>query len=204
MFEMVDSVGDFAYNVDRRSQMAKSKLLIPLDGSEFSLQIIGEVTKFFPPAQYDLVLLRVGEPQKGMTGHPTRPASADVPVPMYESAADLEQNQHPIFASQEYDSAISELKDELQKVSQRLEAEGYMVHVEVNFGDPAREIIKFVTDEQIALVAMSTHGRSGLSRVVFGSVAEQVLRHVNVPVLMMRPAGSPAGGDDVDSTANLT
>jgi nucleotide-binding universal stress UspA family protein len=182
--------------------MAKSQVLIPLDGSAFSRQIIGEVTKFFPPAQYELVLLRVGEPQKGMTGHPTRPANAEVPVPMYESGADLEQNQHPIFASQEYESTINELKDELRSECEVLEGEGYTVRVEVNFGDPAREIIKFVVDEQIVLVAMSTHGRSGLSRLVSGSVAEQVLRHANVPVMILRPTAPPTSGGGVEENAS--
>jgi nucleotide-binding universal stress UspA family protein len=39
----------------------------------------------------------------------------------------------------------------------------------------------------VDLVAMTTHGRSGISRLIFGSVAEQVLRHVSVPVLLVRP-----------------
>ena len=42
---------------------------------------------------------------------------------------------------------------------------------------------------QVDLVAMSTHGRSGLSRLVMGSVAEEVLRHANVPVLLVRAVG---------------
>ncbi len=167
--------------------MARPKVLIPLDGSEFSRQIIGEVRKFFSPDQYDLVLLRVGEPPKGVTGRPTRPASAEVPVPMYDTQTDIEYAQHPVYASQEYESATAKLLDELQSERSQLQSAGYTVYTAAKFGDPGREIVTFISDEDIALVAMTTHGRSGLSRMVSGSVAEHVLRNTNVPVMALRP-----------------
>ena len=57
----------------------------------------------------------------------------------------------------------------------------------VAFGDPALEIIDFVGREGIDMVAMTTHGRSGLQHMLLGSVAENVLRGLNVPVLLIRP-----------------
>ena len=52
---------------------------------------------------------------------------------------------------------------------------------------PAEAIIERARAGDIDLVAMTTHGRSGISRLIFGSVAEQVLRHVTIPVLLVRP-----------------
>ncbi|NJN82626.1 MAG: universal stress protein [Caldilineaceae bacterium] len=53
-------------------------------------------------------------------------------------------------------------------------------------GDPADRIIKFVTDNNIDVVVMSTHGRTGLKRWFMGSVAQKVLHHASCPVLIVR------------------
>lgn len=63
-------------------------------------------------------------------------------------------------------------------------------HVEV--GGPARAIRNFVEDHDIDLVVMGSHGRSGLSRVVLGSVAEKVLRRTHLPVLVVDSHGEAA------------
>jgi nucleotide-binding universal stress UspA family protein len=59
------------------------------------------------------------------------------------------------------------------------------VEEHVTAGGPARAIRNFVEDNNIDLVVMGSHGRSGLSRVVLGSVAEKVLRPTRVPVLVV-------------------
>ena len=53
-------------------------------------------------------------------------------------------------------------------------------------GEPAKEIERFANDRTTDLIVMSTHGRSGISRLVIGSVAEQVLRHAPCPVLTIK------------------
>ncbi|MBI4337644.1 MAG: universal stress protein, partial [Chloroflexi bacterium] len=63
------------------------------------------------------------------------------------------------------------------------------VEWETRRGDAASQIIRYVKERGIDLVAISTHGRSGLSRLVFGSVAEKVLREAGVPVLLIKPDG---------------
>ena len=54
-------------------------------------------------------------------------------------------------------------------------------------GDPAEEIIGFVQSQGIDLVIMGTHGRKGLDKVMFGSVAERVIKSSPVPVLVVNP-----------------
>jgi nucleotide-binding universal stress UspA family protein len=171
--------------------MTKRKVLIPLDDSAYSRQIIGQVQKFLPAEGHELVLLRVSEAPKGLTGRPLRIISPDGYVTGYENASDLEFSEHPVYASQKMEAAIAALTDELQPDRQLLESGGYLVRTAVKFGDPARAIVAYATDEAIDLIAMTTHGRSGLRRLVAGSVAAYVMRHAPVPVLLLRPDELP-------------
>jgi nucleotide-binding universal stress UspA family protein len=56
-------------------------------------------------------------------------------------------------------------------------------------GAPADGILSYAKESQIDLIVMSTHGRTGLARFVFGSVAESVLRQATCPVLLVRVVG---------------
>ncbi|MFA1609627.1 universal stress protein [Halobellus rubicundus] len=62
---------------------------------------------------------------------------------------------------------------------------GLTVEEHVRAGQPARAIRKFAEENDIDLVVMGSHGRSGLSRALLGSVAEHVLRETQVPVLVV-------------------
>jgi nucleotide-binding universal stress UspA family protein len=63
---------------------------------------------------------------------------------------------------------------------------GIRVSTATDIGSPERSIIRRVETEAIDLVAMTTHGRTGLARTAFGSVAEHVLRHAKCPLLVKR------------------
>jgi nucleotide-binding universal stress UspA family protein len=54
-------------------------------------------------------------------------------------------------------------------------------------GDPAKEILKTIESEDIDLVIMGTHGRKGMEHVLFGSVAENVVKKASVPVMTVNP-----------------
>ena len=60
-------------------------------------------------------------------------------------------------------------------------------HGEVILGDPSDAIINYVEEKGIDMIVMGTHGRKGLDRVLFGSVAERVIKTVSVPVLVVNP-----------------
>lgn len=166
--------------------MTKRIVLVPLDGSEISRQIVPELMKFINPADNELILLQVAHAPGGKVGLPSRPASAEVPLSMYESARDVEYRTHPIYASQEWDSLSAQIEDELQEVARPLREAGFTVQTVIRFGKAAEKIVDFIEENHVGLVAMTTHGRSGLSRLVLGSVAEQVLRSAPVPVLLFR------------------
>ena len=67
-------------------------------------------------------------------------------------------------------------------------------------GDPAHEILEYITSEDIDLVIMGTHGRKGLDRVFFGSVADRVVKMSPVPVLTINPYRLPAAKTETPSS----
>ena len=91
-------------------------------------------------------------------------------------------------------------KTYLSEVERRLSKKGLRVRTRVALGGPpAEEILAAIKATSADLVAMATHGRSGLGRALLGSVAESVLRASPVPVLMIRTMArservAPAGG----------
>lgn len=62
---------------------------------------------------------------------------------------------------------------------------GLTVEEHIRVGEPARAIRKFVEENDMDLIVMGSHGRSGLSRVILGSVTEKVLRRTRLPVLVV-------------------
>jgi nucleotide-binding universal stress UspA family protein len=84
---------------------------------------------------------------------------------------------------------MPEVKEEAEEatgyVAAAAEERGIALQEHIEVGEPARAIRKFVEDNDIDLVVMGSHGRSGLSRVILGSVAEKVLRRTHLPVLVV-------------------
>jgi nucleotide-binding universal stress UspA family protein len=83
-------------------------------------------------------------------------------------------------------SAESEAQAYLATRARTLEGAGLRVRCEVWHGDPAQTIVNAGVRAGVSLVAMTTHGRRGLDRLRFGSVAETVVRKASVPVLLVR------------------
>lgn len=86
----------------------------------------------------------------------------------------------------DYNQLLAEAKQYLEKMADLLRKEGLTVDTVVKTGDPASWICDYADAEKIDLIVMSTHGRSGISRWVYGSVADRVLRGAKTPVLLIR------------------
>lgn len=168
------------------------KILVPLDGSELAeavLPYVEEICRRCEPVE--VILLQVIPPPAGRSGAVFRPVVNDFPTErLPDSPADVEMAQHPIYRGQEMASAQAEVEAALTPLAQRLCDGGMPTRIAVAFGRPADEIVDFVEREGVDLIVMSTHGRSGLSRWVFGSVAEKVLRAIAIPILLIRPPGA--------------
>ena len=146
--------------------MPKNKVVILLDGSEFRERILPAVQRFLRPAENKLILFRVSDPVHGFHHH-----DGSVHIDVYDNEAEA--------------SKKAELSAELQHDVQMLEAIGYPVAIEVRFGKTAAEVEDFIQRADVDLVAMTTHGRTGLSKMLQGSIAEHVLHHVSIPVLLL-------------------
>ncbi len=70
-----------------------------------------------------------------------------------------------------------------------LHREGVHTELAIRYGDPVAEILSFGGDQHADLVALSTHGRTGVERALYGSVTESVLREGRLPLLVLRTAG---------------
>src|SRR5690606_30923310 len=84
----------------------------------------------------------------------------------------------------------------LKRVAGELRELGYRVHITVGDGDVATTICQVAKAQDADLIAMTTHGRSGVQRWIMGSVAERVIRTAQQPVYLIRP-----GKDVVSSGA---
>ena len=147
------------------------KILIPLDGSrvgEAALSVIEElISKFSPELKVEVILLRV---ITSLT-HWVVAGEASAPVSYTERELDFIQQ--------------SDL-DYLEKTGAALRNKGVTVVTRVSTGNAAEEILKAADEIGADMIAMSTHGRSGFSRLAFGSVTSKILRAASIPVLTVR------------------
>ena len=86
------------------------------------------------------------------------------------------------------------ITDYLEKTGETLRNKGAIVNTKVSTGNAAEEILKAADEINADMIAMSTHGRSGLRRLAFGSITDKVLHGANIPVVMVR---APEGTIDV-------
>jgi nucleotide-binding universal stress UspA family protein len=170
--------------------MSRNQVLIPLDGSAFSERILPVVRRYLPPEENELILFQVVEPPDGGSGGLADLVADEVlhdRVVARLSPAAVTLARHPIYASQVEDSVVVNQEVALLPIAHELIAAGYTVSTEIAFGDPAPAIEQVIRQRHIDLVAMTTHGRTGLRRALVGSVAEHVLRHIPIPILLLHP-----------------
>jgi nucleotide-binding universal stress UspA family protein len=89
-------------------------------------------------------------------------------------------------AWQLYEHGRKWVEDELEKWASAARAEGMTVRTIVRTGSAHDEIVNLATDERAELIIMGTHGRTGLNRLLLGSVADRVIRLASCPVLTVR------------------
>ncbi|MBX3144322.1 MAG: universal stress protein [Trueperaceae bacterium] len=162
--------------------MTQRKVMIPLDGSEFSRSAFRTLGRLFEPATTAVTLVQVGEVPEGAYVAPRQPVVVGTEV-----SWPVESKGHSIYSTQAWQSARAEVEVGLADDAQRLRDAGYTVYAKALFGDPAQEIADAADSGGFDAIVMATHGRSGLSRALLGSVAEKVMRMALVPVIMTRP-----------------
>jgi len=141
------------------------RILVPLDGSRRAEAIMPHLKTIAHCFGAKVIILQVVEPAY----IPSDPASY---LPELES----ELNEHLKREAEKY---LLSWKDRLG--SQEIEVE-----VKVEMGPVVETIIKVSQDEDVDLIAMASHGRSGFSRVIYGSVANGVLQKIDRPIFLIR------------------
>ncbi|WP_181421960.1 universal stress protein [Halomonas sp. LBP4] len=169
--------------------MDKRKILIPMDGSDVSRKILLPVCEFFSPDSYEILLLRaapVPSSQFDLSNVTSRPMILG-PYGVV-TTLDQEADPHPIFRDTEWSSFEEKLRRELEDDITDLRSKGYDVSVAIHFGKPAEEIVELAKLQHVALVAMASHGRAGVKRLLEGSVTEDVLHHLSIPMMIINVA----------------
>ncbi len=164
------------------------KIMVPLDGSELAEVALPVVEGLATCLGSEVILVQVVPSPRGRSAAKFRPFSPDLPVAIPRAQEDVEMARHPIYKDQEMVSLKAKAKASLARAEKRLRDQGIQVKVDVLFGRPAEEIIEYAERRGLDLVVMSTHGENGIGPWAMGGVAEKVLRGVNTPVLLVRPA----------------
>lgn len=140
------------------------RVLVPLDGPTLAEAVLPYVQELAKLAQAEIVFLRVA----------VNPA-------MEYSFSD------PSIASRIVSDMEAEAKRYLDAITTRVEREGIPTSYLIREGSVAEAILAAADAMEADMIAMSTHGRSGLQRWVMGSIADRVVRHSPVPVYLIRP-----------------
>jgi nucleotide-binding universal stress UspA family protein len=147
------------------------KMLVPIDGSMRSEVVVPHAATTAKALGCGVRLLTVVDlTKKNGNGQNAEPAS--------DEAASLAW----------IEAEIEQAENCLRPVAERFSDHGLKAEMEVRFGSPGQEIIKAATEYGSDIIAMATRSRRGLSRLVFGSVADEVLRESHVPVLLITAA----------------
>ena len=153
------------------------KILVPLDGSKVAEVVLPYVQELARRFDSEVTLIQVVVPLSKLVAE-TMPAGLE---PTGAAAAvGLEAASEALKAEREGAHAY------LEGVAGRLKPEKIKVQAEVAEGAAGDTIVEYAHHHGMDLIAMSTHGRSGLRRLVFGSVADHVLRQAGTPVLLIR------------------
>jgi nucleotide-binding universal stress UspA family protein len=158
---------------------APQRLLIPLDGSALAEAAVEAALNLFGNGGVEFLLVQAIELPE-LWGEEFVSAETIASLPSVEEQEAIAHTY-------------------LEQVAQSLQQKGHIVRIHVETGHPATVIASAAAAQGVDTIVMSTHGRSGFSRWVFGSVAEKLIRTVECPMLLVR-----GGGVSLQETANST
>lgn len=139
------------------------RVLVPVDGSIESEAILPFLLQIAGPLDMEIHLLRVAMPLPPTAIEASRDVYVDDP-----------------------EARKAEALTTLAPLAAELTGKGIKCQTRARYGTPSTEILRAAREAGADLIAMTTHGRGGLGRLLFGSVAEAVLRESELPVFLMR------------------
>lgn len=142
-----------------------NKILVTTDGSKLALKGVRGAAQLAGQLKAELIVVTVEEPYSYSNVTAYRPESFE----------------------QYKDRVKAETEERLESARKAVDAEGIKAEtVAVNGSNPADGIVQFCNERKCDLIVIASHGRSGLSAVLLGSVARKVLTEASVPVLVYR------------------
>ena len=142
------------------------KILVPLDGSSLAECVIPHIEAIARPEESVVELISVVEPVE----IPTKGKIALTDDDLKQINGELKK----------------ETRQYLEGIVERLRKTGINATYTILTGKPAESLIDYVNDNPIDLVIIATHGRSGITKWYWGSIAEKILRAIHVPVLLVK------------------
>ena len=149
------------------------RVLVPLDGSEESEVIVPYVKELGSKLEAEIILFQAVERAK------------------HTYATDNMVVTHLPYSDEEMEPFKADAESYLNQVGNLLKGDGINLRSKVGIGEAAEWIIEYADEIDADLVAMATHGRSGISRWTLGSVASKVLHAGNTPLMLLRASENP-------------
>jgi len=145
------------------------KILVPMDGSKLAECVLPHVEAITKGCNVsNVIFVRVVEPMLRPTGDDYFPLEEDRELFKLDRRAVAD--------------------DYLNRLVSRLKYDGGKLHTKVIVGKVAESLVDYAEKNDVDLIIIATHGRSGVSRWVRGSVADRILHFACAPVLMVRPS----------------
>jgi len=158
------------------------KILVPLDGSPLAASVLPLVAEIAARAGATIVLMRA-------MPEPNEEAATSNSLQMLRSITGVKTEGADGAMSDPYADQLEREREGAQSsldlAASSLKPSGVQVETIVEFGPAAETILRVALTQQADLVAMGTHGRSGLKRFLLGSVADRIVRYSEAPVLLM-------------------
>lgn len=152
------------------------RILVPHDGSAFAERVLPHATELAKRYGAEIHLLEI--------------------IPIQTPgllAPELSVDAEPDLAVQALEEAQEALREagraRLENLATHLQREGLSARWSVVDGDPVREILAYASKNEMDLIAMASHGRSGLARAILGSVTDAILRRGDRPMLVVPVRG---------------
>jgi nucleotide-binding universal stress UspA family protein len=153
--------------------MEVRSILLPTDFSDCGNYALAYATSLARKFEASIICVHVIEPIVPSVGY----SGMTEPLPIADISDQLEVSA----------------EHELPKFAECEECAGLEVEELIVHGEAASEIVRVAKDRQVDLIVISSHGRTGLGRMLFGSTAEAVVRHATCPVLVVKPMHDKAG-----------
>lgn len=165
------------------------KIMVCLDGSDLAEQILPYAIEQASHFDSKIVLFRVF----------TESSLTSIGIPGFP-AVPVETPRMPKQTQQEEIDSMSYLK----AVADQIQAEHSLpIEYVTMFGVPGQTIVRYAVENEVDLITIATHGRSGLGRAIIGSVADYVVRQSGIPILLIRPVKSQKGKVKTINNSNM-